>query len=586
MTANPVRDQDDQPPPEPGVTVPGPGLAQALAATAGGDGAGLAGLADDQLLDVIAGGRRMSSWSAWIELAAMAEYGSRHPAGKGEPGPFSRGAADEIGFAARMTWTGAGARMAFGAAVSERLPATFTALREGSIDPLHARIIEEYTAILSPEDAAIADELLAAAAASLTPGQLRARAARVVLRLDPDAARRRRESARRDASVRAFREESGNAGITGRELPADEVLASFQNIEQRALDLRALGVEGSMRELKVLAMLDLLQERDSTARLTAQDPGAAPDQAAQDQAAQDQAAQDQAGAVPDPAGSDSGDWPDETPEDDEPDEPDDGEPDDGASGEGGASGPGPGGGTGRGGPHGPAGTGGTRLAAQVTIVVPFQAWLGQPSGPGEAGGFGLIDAAQIQDLLTAAAQDPGSRGCVTLLGPDGTAVAHGCSRGRLTLPLAGTKPDESDGPDPPGPAGSRKPADPAPQATQARDMIRRLKITLAPITQDQCDHRAAETGRLPSRKLRHLIRARNPLCTAPGCGRPAIRCEQDHTIAWEDGGITCECNLGPLCKHHHIIKHLNRWLLEQPEPGTFTWHTPAGRTYTTRPAQY
>ncbi|HXL90015.1 MAG TPA: DUF222 domain-containing protein [Streptosporangiaceae bacterium] len=592
MTENPVRDSDDQPPPPPSATapgtVPGPGLAQALAATAGPDGAGLGGLSDDQLIEVIADGRRMSSWSAWIELAAMAEYGTRHPGGKGEPGPFARGAADEIGFATRMTWTSAAARMAFGAALAGRLPATFAALRTGAIDPLHARIIEEYTAVLSPEDAAKADELLAAAAAGLTPGQLRARAARVVLRLDPDAARRRREAARREASVRAFREESGNAGITGRELPADEVLASFQNIEQRALDLRALGVEGSIRELKVLAMLDLLQERDSTARLAAQD---------QKTTARDQTAQDQAGTVPDSAGSDSGDWPQDAPEDDELEdtepagaepagaEPGDDEPD--VHGDGGdRPDDEPGGGTGRGGPHGPAGTGGsggTRLAAQVTIVVPFEAWLGQPSGPGEADGFGLIDPAQIQDLLAAAARDPRSRGCVTLLGPDGTAVAHGCGRGPLTLPPARTEPD---GPDPPGPPGNPEAGGPITLATPAQDMIRRLKITLAPVTRDQCDHRAQEPGRLPSRRLRHLIRARNPRCTAPGCGLPAIRCEQDHTLAWEDSGITCECNLGPLCKHHHIIKHLNRWLLEQSQPGTFTWHTPAGRTYTTRPAQY
>src|ERR1700677_1337560 len=148
----------------------------------------------------------------------------------------------------------------------------------------------------------------------------------------------RRAPARRDASVRAYREESGNAGISGRELPAGEVLASFQNIEQRALDLRALGVEGSLRELKVLAMLDLLQERDSTLRLTAQDQGATPDQAAQDQAA----------AVTDPAGSDSGNRPHDAPDDGEPDDDEDG-----------GSGPAPGGGPGRGGPHGPAGTGGS-----------------------------------------------------------------------------------------------------------------------------------------------------------------------------------------------------------------------------------
>ena len=61
--------------------------------------------------------------------------------------------------------------------------------------------------------------------------------------------------------------------MTARELPSDEVLASWQNVEQRALDLRAAGVPGSLRELRNRAYLDLLQERDS--RLTA---GTAPDQ--------------------------------------------------------------------------------------------------------------------------------------------------------------------------------------------------------------------------------------------------------------------------------------------------------------------
>jgi hypothetical protein len=117
-------------------------------------------------------------------------------------------------------------------------------------------------------------------------------------------------------------------------------------------------------------------------------------------------------------------------------------------------------------------------------------------------------------------------------------------------------------------------------------MIRRLKVSVAPITRDQCDHRNSETARLPGRKLRHLVQARNRACTAPGCSSPALGCEQDHTLAWDDGGITCECNLGPLCRHHHIIKHLTGWRLEQSRPGQFTWHTPAGRTYTTGPTQY
>jgi len=28
------------------------------------------------------------------------------------------------------------------------------------------------------------------------------------------------------------------------------------------------------------------------------------------------------------------------------------------------------------------------------------------------------------------------------------------------------------------------------------------------------------------------------------------------------------------------------WWLEQSEPGVLTWHTPAGRRYTTAPTQY
>jgi hypothetical protein len=38
------------------------------------------------------------------------------------------------------------------------------------------------------------------------------------------------------------------------------------------------------------------------------------------------------------------------------------------------------------------------------------------------------------------------------------------------------------------------------------------------------------------------------VCTAPGCTRPAVRCDPDHTTAYDKGGRTCECNLAPQCK--------------------------------------
>jgi len=108
--------------------------------------------------------------------------------------------------------------------------------------------------------------MLARQAPGMTFGELRHAAHKLVLKLDPEAARKRKEAARSEAHVRRFREAAGNAGLVARELPSDEVLASWQHVEQRALDLRAAGMPGTLQELRVQAYLDLLQERDSRDR--------------------------------------------------------------------------------------------------------------------------------------------------------------------------------------------------------------------------------------------------------------------------------------------------------------------------------
>ena len=184
----------------------------------------------------------------------------------------------------------------------------------------------------------------------------------------------------------------------------------------------------------------------------------------------------------------------------------------------------------------------------------------------------MTDTADAHDLAAAAGRDPRTRWCVTVLNPDGTAAAHGCVPGRHPPPglhnLTIT----------PGPA--------PPPGTSPQDWISQLGIQLTPVSRGPCTHEHAEPGYRPSRKLRHLVRARNDECTAPGCGRPATRCDLDHTLAWEHGGITCECDLAPLCRHHHRAKQAHGWRLEQPEPGVLIWHTPAGRTYTTMPTHY
>ena len=210
-------------------------------------------------MGIISAARRMEARAAWTLLAAVGEFAGRHDGSR----PADEFAADELGFQLHLTWLSAGEQMRYAAAVARRLPGMFALLGAGLIHPVHLRIAEDETGILSDEDAAKADAVLAGQAPGLTFGEMRAAARKLVLKLDPEAVRKRKEAARRDAQVRRFREASGNAGLVARELPSDEVLASWQHVEQRALDLRAAGMPGTLQELRVRAYLDLLQERDS-----------------------------------------------------------------------------------------------------------------------------------------------------------------------------------------------------------------------------------------------------------------------------------------------------------------------------------
>ncbi len=493
---------------------PGPLLAMVLDTVAGENGEGLAALSDDQLVGFLSGTRRMASRLAWARMAALAEFASRP-----RRDDF---AADEVAAAFHLSWLSAAGEIAYSRAVARRLPVTFAALAAGKIDPVHVQIIEDATSILSDEDAAVADELLAAAAQSKTYAELRRTATRLVLGLDPDAVRRRKEKARREARVRAFREQSGNAGITGRELPSVEVLASMQHVEDRARALRAAGMPGTWEELKVRATLDLLQERDSRPA-----PG-------------EPSASGSAGAGSPGAGGPGSGGP-------------------GSSGPG-AGGPGP---QGRG---RPAADTGPSVGALVTITVPHTVLGGDAGPPGEVTGFGILDHADTRDLIAAAAANPATRWCLTALNPDGTAAAHACATGPRPWP-------PGHGP-PPGPI-------------TLHGLLEFLKISkLTPVIRGPCDHAGAEPRYRPSRRLSHLVKARNATCAAPGCGRRAARCDLDHTEPHHQGGRTCQCNLAPLCRHHHRCKQAQGWRLEQPRPGVLVWHTAAGRTCTTTPTQY
>src|SRR5450631_1414384 len=256
---------------------PGPALA-GLTDTATRP-ARIADLDDDELIGALRAWRRLESWTAAGTLSVVAELARRRPADRtapANPGQFpdqpSEFLTDEV--AAALTLTGPGAAICLDLALdlAIRLPGTAQALRAGIIDYPRARMIAEATRILSADDARRVEALILAKAGQQTSGQLRAALARVILEIDPEAAQRRREQAQRDPRIRRWREEVGTAALAGYGLPPADVLEADQHLTERAQDLRAAGLPGTLDELRARAYLDALLGRDPT---PSAEPGAA-----------------------------------------------------------------------------------------------------------------------------------------------------------------------------------------------------------------------------------------------------------------------------------------------------------------------
>jgi hypothetical protein len=580
-----------------GVLPPGPVLG-ALTAQAVED---VASLPDDELLGVMSAARRQQARAEYEELAAVAEFTRRreqaYEASKAQgdkprqrDGEF---AAEELGMAMNYSYYTAGKRMDLADALSRRLPATFAGMAAGTIDGYQAKAIYEFTRFLSDEQAAQADQILAAAAPGMALAELKKKAARLEMRLDPDGVRQRKEeAARKHRRVEARQEASGNASLAGRELAVDEALTAKNSVWAEAAALCNAGLDVPLREARTMVYLDRLRGLNPWDRLTpACDPPGGYDDPGDpgDGGGYGSDEPDDSGV---PADADEGDGPgdhdndgrdgaprdsDDTgrfpdygyDEDESQDGDEDDSEDDGDNGAGGPGGSGPSGTPGQ--PGSPAGK--APLPALTNILVSAGTLLGWSDAPAEVAGFGLLDPGSARDLIAAASRHPRSRWCVTVLGKDGEAIAHGCSPGRHPW----TPENPRDGTARAGPDDN--------QRAQLAELLRQLKIIPAPIAKGKCDHRQREDRYRPSRKLSHLIRARTTTCSAPGCNAQAIHNELDHTTPYP-AGTTDQCNLAPLCARHHHAKHAPGWKLEQPEPGVMQWTLPSGCVRTTRPTRY
>jgi hypothetical protein len=116
-------------------------------------------------------------------------------------------------------------------------------------------------------------------------------------------------------------------------------------------------------------------------------------------------------------------------------------------------------------------------------------------------------------------------------------------------------------------------------APLARELAKRGKVRhlLAPK-----DFKAEPRYR-PSAALAAYVRCRDLHCRFPGCSRPAVHLDIDHTVPWPLGP-THPSNLKVLCRIHHLVKTFESgWSDIQHPDGTVVWTSPTGRTYTTKP---
>jgi hypothetical protein len=525
----------------------GAALALFLEDAAGADDR-YAGASDDELAGVICGWDRVEAYASAGKHAAVAELIRRRAAagcaleGEAEmPEGWEEFAGRELGAVLGVSARDADGLLDLAWHLEVNLPGTKAAFRAGLVNRDKAAIIAGAIALLDPAEARAAEAMVLDRAGSLTPAGLRAAIGRAVMDVNPGQAKKRREHMARRTRVERWAEDSGNAGLAGRELPPADVLAADQRVTAWARQLRQAGLDGTMDQLRARAYLDILLGIDSRP-LPSRPDGQATD---------------------DPCGSGPSDPP-------KPRTPD---------------------------PAGPlAGVIPPGFAGRVTLTIPEATLTRRVGRPGELAGLGPIDPDLACDLAAAAARNPRSTWCVTVTDRQGHAIGHGCAR---PAPAAGRhdrhKPDTSGGPDPPGrPQFTFTPADePGPSGGYGTWRFstgipgqRDLLIGIGPLPTGDCDHRHEAKGHDPGVMLRHLSQVRHATCTGPGCRRPAGRCDFEHNVPYEAGGRTCLCNGNPKCRHDHRLKQDPRWKVEPLADGNIRWTTPSGRQYVTEPTRY
>ena len=213
-------------------------------------GALLAGIdptrvANHDTVTVLQAWRRQRSHSDAAELAILAEVGHCDPfAPAGRIARLETAPADcGLGIAAALTLTEVTAWREYTLAdtLIHRLPSVHASLTAGHIDRAKAMLFADYLEPLTDAQNARICAALLPQAPELTTGQLRARLRRMVLAIDPEAARRRYQKALQQRRLVCYLDEDGTATLSATGLDPTAAQAACERVDGLARALRAAG---------------------------------------------------------------------------------------------------------------------------------------------------------------------------------------------------------------------------------------------------------------------------------------------------------------------------------------------------------
>jgi len=258
---------------------PGPELAAVLAGVAGPEWR-CPGAEPDELIGVVRRLAALESWASAAKLAAVRELirqddspSPARPRHGDLPDQWSDSLSHELALALAVSVQSAEQTALTAWELGARLPGIAALHADGTLAYAKAKLIVETFQWLSDADAARAEAMIIPQLTGTTGktwGQVMNLATRIAGEVDPGAAERRRKAAVKHGSrVQLFREQSGAAGLSGRDLPTDETMAAYASLDARAAQYKDSGAfpGARMDQLRAAAYLDLINGRPAEARI-------------------------------------------------------------------------------------------------------------------------------------------------------------------------------------------------------------------------------------------------------------------------------------------------------------------------------